>query len=98
MIGIIFYRAKVISVIHHEFNYKPAVPGWQSPVFNDITRQVRKMGGNEYDGATAFMLTLANSMPEEGVDGQAESFKSDIFLHAAAIIPLGKLGDWIENN
>lgn len=94
MFGMISFRAKVMAVLQQEFGYKPAVPGWQGQLFNTLTQTVKKGGGNEYDGAVAFMLALSKSLPEE--DEEVRRFKEKTFTTATALVPSCKLGNWVE--
>ncbi len=65
MLRMIWYRSKVLNILENEFEYKPAVPGWQSKQFNAVTRHLKKQGGNEYDGAVGFILVQINSLRED---------------------------------
>ena len=62
MIRLIWYRTKVLRVLKEEFDYYPAIPGFQMEVFNACTRQVRSNGGNEYDAAIAFMMIQISAL------------------------------------
>lgn len=62
MIGLMWHRAKALRIIRDDFGYNPAVPGFQSELFNGVTKQMRKIGGNEYDSAIAFMLSIADTI------------------------------------
>jgi hypothetical protein len=41
MIFMIWYRTKVLHVLKEAFQYKPTMLGWQSEIFNGVTRQIR---------------------------------------------------------
>lgn len=84
MFGLIWHRAKVMQVIHSEFDYKPAVPGWQGDIFNAVTRQIRKRGGNEFDSACAFMLVQAAAV--SGGDKASREFSERIRSKAIALV------------
>lgn len=91
MVGIIWHRTKVLQVLKDHFQYKPAVPGWQSDIFNNVTRyNIRKQNGNEYDGAIAFMLVQINSLM--GDDPEAKAFIREVEIVAAKLMPRTKLG------
>lgn len=56
MLRRIWYRTKVLSVLQKEFSYNPAVPGLQSPVFNEVTKMFLKNKWSEYDAAAYFII------------------------------------------
>jgi len=91
MIFIIWYRTKVLHVLKEAFQYKPTMLGWQSEIFNGVTRQIRKQGGNEYDGAVGFMLVMARSLPDPTTP-EARAFIARVEVTAATLMPHGKLG------
>lgn len=89
MLGMIWYRSKVLRVLKEEFRYEPAVPGWQSETFNGITRHMKGQGGNEYDGAIAFMLVTVSAMT--GTDMKAQAFMREKQEIAAQLMPRARL-------
>lgn len=71
MIFLIWFRYKVLTVLEQEFDYRPATRGLPKGPFNALTRHIRKLGGNEYDGAIAFMLVQAGALTGDSADAQA---------------------------
>jgi hypothetical protein len=89
MFGTIWYRSKVLRVLQDEFDYKPAIPGWQKETLNGVTRHIKARGGNEYDGAIAFMLVTITAM--SGADGEARAFMREKQDIAARLMPRARL-------
>lgn len=92
MFGMIWYRTKVLSVLSEQFGYKPDVPGMQSEIFNSVTRQIKKQGGNEYDGAIGFMLVLTDSMQSD-TNKEVLEWKTRITQIAHSLMPKGRIGN-----
>ncbi|MEQ1863549.1 MAG: hypothetical protein ABL996_02735 [Micropepsaceae bacterium] len=95
MLRIIWYRTKVMRILYDEYAYQPAVPGWQTEGFNRVTRHIKERGGNEYDGACAFMLVQISVLNQiSALDrGATESqgFIERIERTTARLLPRGRL-------
>jgi hypothetical protein len=96
MFGLIWYRTKVLRILTYEFDYKPAVPGWQTQVFNSLTKQIKNQGGNEYDGAIAFMLVQIASIHVD--DDKSRNWKNRMMEKIDFLMPNGKIGKEILSN
>ena len=84
MLGIIWHRSKVLNVLKTMFQYDPNLSGPQRATFNAVTKQMRKIGGNEYDSAVAFMLVQLDAGPGlEGGDDDWKRFRRKLLTDAA---------------
>ena len=80
MLLLIWFRTKVLRVLRDELKYDPAVPGVQSEVFNALTKQIRKIGGNEYDAAVAFPFMIVDNFEFE--DRESFDFRFNLVNNA----------------
>ena len=55
------------------FQYEPKLKGSQRDTFNAVTRQIKSIGGNQYDAAVAFMMVQLDS--GSGLEGGDENWK-----------------------
>jgi len=84
MFGIIWHRSKVLNVLKTMFQYEPNLRGPQRATFNGVTKQMRKLGGNEYDSAVAFMLVqLEVGSGLTGGDDDWKRFRRKLLTDAA---------------
>lgn len=60
--GLVWFRTRVLSILKFSLKYDPAVPGFQSPVFNKLTKQYKANDWNEHDAAIGFMLVQLGAM------------------------------------
>ncbi|RRQ20187.1 hypothetical protein D5687_10645 [Guyparkeria sp. SCN-R1] len=98
MFGTIWYRTKVLRILRESFGYEPAVPGWQSKVFNDVTKHAKKQGGNEYDGAIVFMIVQIEAL-KDSEDLEVIEWKSRMSSIVSSLMPMSRFGnDLIENH
>jgi hypothetical protein len=67
MIFLIWYRAKVLEVLKREFGYELPRDKTSAGLFNHVSRRVRALGGNAYDGAIAFILVCTRALPNDQV-------------------------------
>jgi hypothetical protein len=65
-VQLVWFRSKTLAVLKSEIDYEPAVPGFQAPVFHEVTRVAKDSGGNEYDAAVLFMLPQLRLLQESG--------------------------------
>lgn len=70
---------------------RDVTPGWQSEVFNGVTRHIKKQGGNEYDGAIGFMLVQIESLQDD-TNQEVLEWKNRMTQVAHSIMPMGRIG------
>jgi len=78
------YRSKTLSVLKTMFKYEPDLNGSQGDSFKEVTKQIRKIQGNEFDAAVAFMFTqIESGSGFEGGDNDWKLFRKQVLTDAA---------------
>lgn len=98
MFGMMFFRGRVLKVLSERFGYVPKIPGIHTHVFNESTRFVRSLQGNEYDAAALFIfiqlrvLASFGTDPDEVRHARNEAWAEEKCTEMEAIAPLTVLG------
>ena len=66
MFGMMSLRYKTLQVLDQQFSYTGVIPA-ETTLFNEVTRDVKKNGGNEFDAAVTFMLIKIKQYEAEGL-------------------------------
>ena len=74
MFGLIKYRKETLQVLRDIFRYEPNMKMFQRDTFKAVTKQIKKIKGNKFDAAIAFMFTQIES--GSGFSGGGNDWKS----------------------
>ena len=81
------FRGKTVLVIQKDFDYDPVGPG-QTHVLREVCKQLRKLGGNEYDAAIAFMFVQIDALT---INKETKKFRLEKAMIADRLANIAKL-------
>ena len=78
----VWLKAKTLNVLKNVYGYDPAVPGFQTAVFNGCIKHVVNSRGNERDAAALFLITQIGMMSDpNNFDDKGKAFVRGVRDH-----------------